>query len=189
MAKISLQPLSTTAPVATDNYLVDESMATVPVTKRKAWSTHLASAAEINTGTDATKIVPVDQFVASKRNLKHIEIELVAGTTDVAVAASIDGDKRLPTVTGTIVDVGAYVSTAGVTGNMVIDIHLAGTTIMTTNKITIATAQKSSEDGGATQPALTTTAYTANAILTFDVDSIQTTPAKGLTVWLDIRES
>jgi len=149
----------------------------------------LATSTEIDTGTDATRAMPVDQFVASKRNVKHIEIRLVDATVDVEVAASKGGDFRLPSVTGTIVDVGAYHDTAGVTGDEVVDIHLAGTTIMTTNKITTATAQKSSEDGGATQPALTTTAYTANAILTFDVDSIQTTPAKGLVVWLDIRES
>jgi len=189
MTQISLQPLSTTAPVATDNYLVDEDMATVPVTKRKAWSTHLASAAEINTGTDAVKIIPIDQYVASKRNVKHIEIRLIDSATDLTTGTSKGGDFRLPTITGTIVDVGAYHDTAGVTGNEVVDIHLAGTTIMTTDKITTATAQKSSEDGGATQPVLTTTAYTANAILTFDVDSIQTTPAKGLVVWMDIRES
>ena len=149
----------------------------------------LATAAEINTGTDTTRTMPVNEFVASKRNLKHIEVRVLDPATNVSVLATVGGDFRLPTITGTIVDVGAYVDTAGVTGNMTVDIHLGGITIMTTNKITLATAQKSSDDGGATQPALTTTAYTANGIFTFDVDAIQTTPAKGLVVWLDIREA
>ena len=152
-------------------------------------ATEIATGDEIDTGTDANRAISPNTFVASKRNVRHVEVRLLDSTTDNTVAATVGGDFRLPTVTGTIIDCGAYVDTAGVTGNMMIDIHLAGATIMTTNKITIATAQKSSEDGGATQPGLTTTAYTANGIFTFDVDAIQTTPSKGLVVWIDIRES
>lgn len=117
---------------------------------------------------------------------RTVVIRLVDSATDVAVATSKGGDVRIPNLTGTIKDVGAWVDTAGTTGDMTVDIHLNGTTIMTTNKITIETTEKTSEDA-ATQPALTTTSYTANDILTFDIDAIQTTAAKGLSVWLEIE--
>ena len=112
---------------------------------------------------------------------------LVASETDVATGTSITGDVRLP-FSGTIKSVGCYVTTAGTTGTMTVDIHLGGTTIMTTNKISIETGEKTSEDA-ATAPALTTTAYTADSILTFDIDAIQTTAAKGLECWMDLEQT
>ena len=57
---------------------------------------------------------------------------------------------------------------------------------MTTNKITIDTAEKSSRTA-ATAPALTTTAVTAGDLITIDIDATHTTVAKGLTVRLGIR--
>lgn len=116
---------------------------------------------------------------------KYAVRPLVAAATDTATATTVAGDFRIP-FTGTIKRVGCYVATAGTTGTMTIDIHKAGTTIMTTNKITLDTTEKSSETA-ATAPALTTTAYTADDILTFDIDAIHTTAAKGLECWLDIE--
>ena len=104
---------------------------------------------------------------------------------DVAVGTAIGGDFECP-YTGTIVRVGASVDTAGTTNSSVIDINLAGATIMTTNKISIETTEKSSRDA-TQQPVLTTTAITAGQILTFDVDSLSTTVPKGLTVRVELR--
>ncbi len=155
-------------------------------------STAFASAAEIDTGTEAAKAMAPDQFVASDRNIRFVEVRLVASDTDVATGTSIGGDFRAP-FTGTIVQDDtnkhyfcAYNDTAGTTGTMVVDVHLNGTTIMTTNKLDIETGEKTTADA-ATQPDLTTTAITAGDILTFDVDAIHTTAAKGLVVRIPIR--
>lgn len=85
-----------------------------------------------------------------------------------------------------ILGVGAYSEVAGVGGSNIIDINLAGSTIMTTDKITIDAGEINSETA-ATPPVLTTTVYPKDGIFTFDVDSVNTTTlAKGLVVWLDL---
>lgn len=98
--------------------------------------------------------------------------------------ASFGGDFEVP-FDGTITAVYAYADTAGTTGSATIDIHLNGTTIMSATKISIETTEKSSRNA-TTQPVLTTTAVVTGNILTVDIDAIQTTPAKGLTVVLVI---
>lgn len=152
----------------------------------------LATTAEIETGTDTTRIMPIDQFVASDRNIRFIEVRIVAEDTDVATATTKGGDFRVP-FTGTIIQDDnnkhyfcAYNDTAGATGTMVVDVHLNGTTIMTTNKLDIETTEKTTADA-ATQPDVTTTAVTAGDILTFDIDAIHTTAAKGLVIRIPIR--
>ena len=149
----------------------------------------LTTSVLIDGGTDAVTALTVDQFVASKRNVRHIPLRLADNATAFVTGTTAGGDWRLPTVTGTIIDCGAYTDTAGVTGTAIIDIHKNGTTIMTTNKIAIASAQKSSEDGGATQPTITAGGYTPNDILTVDKDTAHGYPALGLVVWVDLRES
>ena len=119
-----------------------------------------------------------------KGELKRFMVRLVASATDTATGTTIEGDYRISNRAITVKAVGAYVDTAGTTGTMTIDIHEAGTTIMTTNKITLDTTEKSSETA-ATAPAVTDSAIAADAILTFDVDGVHTTAAKGLTVWVD----
>jgi len=151
----------------------------------EAGHVELATTAEIDTGSDTTRAMPVDQFVASARNVRYILYRVLDPATDHTVATTVGGDLELP-FTGTITEIGAYVDTAGTTGLATIDVHLNGTTLMTTNKITIDSAEKSSRSA-ATPPALTTTAVTAGDIITVDIDAIQTTAAKGLTVRLGIR--
>lgn len=152
-----------------------------------AGKVELATTAEIDTGTDSTRAMPVDQFVASARNVRYVLYRIVEATTDTALATTKGGDLEFP-FTGTIIEIGAFVDTAGVTGTMTIDVNKNGATLMTTNKITIDTAEKSSRTA-ATPPALTTTALTAGDILTFDIDAVHTTAAKGLTIRLGIRQS
>ena len=125
--------------------------------------------------------------------IHYITFVLVDKDTDVAVATGIGGDFRSP-IAGTILQsdtdktkLMAYNETAGVTGTMVVDIHLNGTTIMTTNKRDIETGEKTTEDA-ATQPDLTTTSISESDILTFDVDAKHTTAAKGLKVQIAVRE-
>ena len=153
-----------------------------------AGKVELATTAEINTGTDTTRAIPIDQYVASNRNVRYILYRVIEATTNTAVATTKGGDLELP-FTGTITEIGAYVDTAGITDTMTIDVNLNGTTLMTTNKITIDTTEKSSRTA-ATAPALTTTAVTAGDLITVDIDAIHSgTAAKGLIIRLGVRLS
>lgn len=102
-------------------------------------------------------------------------------------ATALGGDLEVP-FTGTITKVVAYNDTAGTTGTATYDIHLNGTTIMTTTKISIETGEKSSRNA-TTQPVLTTTSVTEGDILTFFCDTAQSgTPARGLSFAVYIQE-
>jgi len=165
--------------------LATQVLSGVAASQTQVGHVELATAAEINTGTDSTRAIPVDQYVASNRNVRYILYRVLENATSHTVTATLGGDLELP-FTGTITEIGAYVDTAGVTGLATIDVNKNGTTLMTTNKITIDSAEKSSRTA-ATPPALTTTAVTAGDIITVDIDGIQTTAAKGLTVRLGVR--
>ncbi len=153
----------------------------------------LATTAEINTGTDSTRAMPVDQFVASKRNVRWLVFNLVEAATDCATATNIAGDFVSP-IAGTILQsdstpfyLYATNSTAGTTGTMVVDVSINGTSIMTTNKLDFDTGEKTTTTA-ATPPDLTTTALAVGNIITIDIDAIHTTAAKGLTVFIGVRE-
>ena len=111
---------------------------------------------------------------------RYVNFRCVPATTNTSVTTTVGGDFEIP-VDFTIVSIGAYVDTAGTTGTMTVDVNKNGTTIMSATKISIETTEKSSRNA-ATQPALTTTSSVAGDIITVDIDAIQTTAAKGLTV-------
>lgn len=144
----------------------------------------LATTAEIDTGTDSTRAMPVDQFVASARNVRYINIRVLDKTTNNAAATTVGGDFECP-ITGTIIEIGAYVDTAGTTGTETVDVNKNGTTIIST-KITIDSTEKSSRTAAA-PPVISVSSIAAGDLITIDIDAIQTTPAKGLTVRLGIR--
>lgn len=161
--------------------------------KTVAGKVELATTAEIDTGTDSTRAMPVDQFVASKRNIRWLVFNLVKAGTDCAVATNIGGDFVSP-IAGTILQsdstpfyLYATNSTAGATGTMVVDVSLNGTSIMTTNKLDFDTGEKTTTTAS-TPPDLTDTTIAVGDILTVDVDSLHTTAAKGLTLYMAIRE-
>ena len=66
--------------------------------------------------------MPVDQFVASNRNVRYFDIYAIDKATDNAVGTNIIGAIECP-FTGTITEIGAYVETAGVTGASVWDVN------------------------------------------------------------------
>ena len=155
----------------------------------------LATTAEINTGTDAEKPMCPDQFQASNRNIRYLVWRVVAQATSLSAAeATILGAMPVP-FSGVIQTPIAYVDTEGTTGNATYDIHYGAdpavaATIMSSTKITIATAQNVSTAGGATQPVLTTTAAVAGNFFTFHCDAVQSgTAAKGLTFVIPILET
>jgi hypothetical protein len=154
----------------------------------------LATTAEIDTGTDSTRAMPVDQFVASNRNVRNIAFRLIHKDADVATGTNLAGDIKIPfdgvilqsDAAGDINWFSARVDTAGITGTMVIDVNKNGTTIMSSNKLDIETTEQDTNTA-TTQPDLTTTAISAGDIITFDIDTIQATPAKGLVIYMAIR--
>lgn len=152
-----------------------------------AGKVELAIASEINTGTDTTRAMGVAEFVASKRNYRFLIYRAVDSATNNAIGTTYGGDLVLP-FAGTIVDIGATVDTAGTTGLMTVDVNKNGTTLMSATKITLDSTEKTSRTA-ATAPVLTTTALAVGDIITVDVDGIQTTPAKGLTIFITVRES
>jgi hypothetical protein len=151
-----------------------------------------ASIADTNTGTSTTAFVTPDGLQGSIRNLRFVDFVLVAPDTDCAVDTDIY-EWECPFACTIIQDdsnVGyfsAWTDTAGTTGTMVVDIHLNGTTIMTTNKLDIENAETSTRTA-ATQPDLTTTDVAAGDKFVFAIDAIHSgTAAKGLTVRLALR--
>lgn len=123
----------------------------------------------------------------SENDLRIIILRALGATTDNTVSTTVGGDFEIP-IAGTITSIGAYVDTAGTTGTMTVDVNLNGTTIMTTNKLTIDTGEKSTRTA-ATAAVLTTTVLIAGDIITVDSDILHTTAAKGLSVRLTIRPS
>jgi len=154
----------------------------------------LATSTEIDTGTDTDRVMSVDDFQASKRNLRWLVFNLVEAATDTAAATNIAGDFVSP-IAGVIQQsdttpfyLYATNSTAGTTGTMVVDVSIGGTSIMTTNKLDFDTTEKTTTTA-ATPPDLTTTALAVGDIITIDIDTIHTTAAKGLTVYIGVLEN
>jgi len=116
---------------------------------------------------------------------RYIFYRLVGYDTDLeASGTAIGGDFEFP-FTGTITEVGTFNDTAGSSGTQVVDIHKGGTTLMTSDKLDTDTGEKTTRTA-ASAPALTTTAITEGDILTFFVDAIHSTAAKGLVVRLEV---
>lgn len=130
-----------------------------------------------HTGADLTKKV---------ENKHNIPIRLVASGTNTAVAATVAGDFVFP-FSGYITDIAATVDTAGVTNTTTIDVLKNGASIMGT-KITIDSSEKTSRTA-ATQYAIKVFSFSLGDILTFNIDAISTTPAKGTTIYLQVIES
>lgn len=76
----------------------------------------------------------------------------------------------------TIKEIYACVTTAPTGANLIIDVNDGGTSIMTTNKLTIE-ATEFSTTTATTGPTLTDTALAAGTALTFDIDQIGSTVA------------
>lgn len=151
-----------------------------------------STSAEVDTGTALDRTVTPDALQGSSRNIRYLDFALVEAGTDVATATNIYGDYVMK-FDGTFLQddstkelLMAATSTAGTTGTMVVDIHLNGTSIMTTNKLDIETGEKTTTTA-ATQPDLTTTTFSRGDILTIDIVAVHTTAAKGLSASIAVR--
>lgn len=126
------------------------------------------------------------QIVLEDPKIVHMEIRCIEKATDLSVANDIVGKILVP-FKCKLIGLRAIVDTAGTTGNSVIDVNKNGTTVMTTDKITIESTEPDSIDA-ATQPTITTTSLAKGDILTIDVDSLSTTKPKGLVLHIKLEK-
>jgi hypothetical protein len=148
------------------------------------------TAAEINTGTEATKVVTPDALAGSIMGTKSIQCVVFDWTTNNAtgdgkfymhIPASLNGMN--------LVTVHARVITAGTTNTLDIQIHnLTDTADMLSTKLTVDSGETGSDT--AATPAVINTAtddVATNDVLRIDVDAVHTTPAQGLICTLEFR--
>ena len=125
-----------------------------------------------------------------------VELSMIANAakTQALIIAASDETTALTTGTAkatfrlpyafTLTAIRASVTTAPTGSAITVDVNDGGTTIMSTNKITIDATEKSSEDAS-TAPALTDTALADDAEITIDIDAVGSTVAgAGLKVAL-----
>lgn len=139
--------------------------------------------AHAHTGTDSLRV----DFANVANRTRFVLYRIVNPTVDTTVANVVGGDFVMP-FAGFVSDVGATVDTAGTTGTTTIDINKNNSTILKT-KITIDSTEKTSRTA-ATPPVINVAVRTFEVgdIFTFDVDAINTTAAKGLTMFMDVTQ-
>ena len=140
----------------------------------------------VNTATPNTPCFTDDAGNDAELHTRYIEYRVLDKDTDTAIADGVGGEFRCPQAM-TVLDVGAYVDTAGTGSVETYDIEEGGATILTT-LITIDDGGKSSE--AATTPPVIGGAgpvIAADAIITFNIDGIgSSSAAKGLTIWMKV---
>ena len=107
----------------------------------------------------------------------------VSDETTALTTGTAKGTFRMPYAM-TVTDVRATVTTAPTGANIIVDINDGGTSIMTTNKLSIDATEKTSTTA-ATAPGVTDTALADDAEITIDIDQIGSTIAgAGLKIWI-----
>jgi hypothetical protein len=153
----------------------------------------LATAAETTTGTDATRAVTPDGLAGSDYGVRVVTIEIFDDSEDVTTGDGA-GDTlyRIPDVINgyNLVDVEAYVQTAGTTGTTDVQIYnVTQTADMLTTKITIDSGETDSATAAAAPVIDTANDDVATADkIRIDVDATATTEAKGLWVELQFQK-
>lgn len=133
-------------------------------------------------GSDSPKF-PYPNLTNRSRFILH---RILSSTTNTSVANGVGGNLVMP-FGGNFINVGFTVDTAGTTGSMVVDFLLNGKSILFTKKISIASGSNT------TRNTLTQTFAIPNFkigdIMTFNVTSVQSTPAMGLTIFMRVNET
>ena len=107
----------------------------------------------------------------------------VSDETTALTTGTAKGTFRMPYAM-TVTDVRATVTTAPTGANIIVDINDGGTSIMTTNKLSIDATEKTSTTA-ATAPGVTDTALADDAEISIDIDQIGSTIAgAGLKIWI-----
>lgn len=117
---------------------------------------------------------------------RYVLYRIVAAETTVTVASSVGGAIPIP-FSGTIQTVGATVDTAGTTGSMLVDVLKNGVSILST-PITIASGSTTSRSN-TVQPVVipASSFFSVGDLFTFSVTQVQTTPAKGLVIFMVLK--
>jgi len=152
----------------------------------------LAIASELNTGTDATRAVSPDSLAGSNYGTEVIGVLVFDDSQDTAVGDGA-GDVffRIPSKLNgwNLVSVAAQVQTAGTTGNLDIMIYnVTDTADFLSTAMRIETGE--TDTSTSAQPGTINTATDDVATgdsIRIDVDTVQTTAAKGLYVELQFR--
>lgn len=147
----------------------------------------IATTAETSTGTDGTRAVSPDGLSQSIYGQAAISLQVFAGTTDMATG---DGKAyfSIPSNVGgmDLTAVHARVVTAGTTSTCTIQIaNVTQSADMLSTKISIDSTETGSDT--AATPAVIDTGnddVATNDLIRIDVDTVHTTPAKGLIVTL-----
>ena len=168
----------------------DDGGAVVSASTTVSGVVEIAIASEVNTGTDATRAVSPDALAGSNLGIRYVEIPVFAPTTDVATG---DGKAYFhipPGLNGmNLVYAHGFVVTAGTTNSTTIQIYnLTQTADMFTALIEIETGETGSNtsDPGVTIDTNNDDVAT-NDVIRIDVDTISTTPAKGLVISLGFQ--
>ena len=137
--------------------------------------------AHSHTGVDSN---PVDYKNLANKT-RFILYRILDPTTNTTVTSSLGGDFVMP-FSGIVTSVGATVDTAGTTGVTTVDVKNNATSILSV-KITIDSTEKTSRTA-TTDPVINGTKqnFSVGDVFTFDVTTISTTAAKGLTVYVDV---
>lgn len=106
---------------------------------------------------------------------------------DNHTVAAVGGTYVMP-INGTLIVAGATVDTAGTTGTGIVDLNKNGTTMLATDKVRFDTTEDTSRTA-ATSAKVTSKLLVIGDKITCDIDTIQTTPAKGLTWFLGVAEA
>lgn len=136
-----------------------------------------------HTGIDSQRV----DFANIVNRTRFVLYRVVPPTTDTTVVNVVGGDFVMP-FAGFVSKVGATVDTPGTTGTTTIDVNKNAITILKT-KITVDSTEKTSRT--AATPSIvdaTVRTFEVGDIFTFDVDAISSTPAKGLTIFIDVTQ-
>ena len=118
---------------------------------------------------------------------RFILYRIVAPATSVSVAIAVGGNFTMP-IGGNFVSAGFTVDTAGTTGTMVVNFLLNGTTILNSATITaLASGSLTTRNNNLQNFAINN--FKLGDIVTFNVTTIHSTPALGLTVFIRVTET
>ena len=153
----------------------------------------IATIAETDTGSDATRAVSPDGLAGSVHGKEVITVCLFDDSEDTATGDGA-GDQlvRIPSKLNgwNLIEVAAYVQTAGTTGTLDVQIHnVTQAADMLTTKLTIDSTE--TDTSTAATAAVIDTANDDVATgdkIRYDVDAVQTTAAKGLWVEMTFQK-